>query len=315
MKNKKKILSILTLLTFVLPLFINVYATRNSTIDNTANTTSARSTLTNTDEGTETEEDTSSNANRTTNNTTNATATTTPGENIFTVKITSNVKQTVAGNETLFKVSATNISAGQGVSKVDLTVTPDKNFEEMKESDVVVLNQWKIGSFDDKTGKLSLTKNSFQNEAGDIVQFVLKTKEDITDTQAKVQITNLTGSNGRNTIKGNEVTGTIEIGATVIENSQEFDPKATVTPTVTPGRTTVTPTPITMPVTTDTATDVIPDAGLDDTVILLTIALSVIAVISMQRYTNSNRKKLALSKEALSKLELEQEQISIDIDE
>lgn len=244
--------------------------------------------------------------------------------NIFVFKITSNLTQVKPGSEVIFKISADSIEMGQGLISISMKIEyPKDAYQELLQSNIDVLEGWRIEQFNKSTGELKIKSNNFVNKPGDVIQLVMSTKPDAKeDSNAKIKITNITGGNGSTTAKAGDLEADLKFGIEDIQN-ESFGATISTPSPITPPPTTapitpVTPVPTTPMITpteviTPPVTEDLPDAGIEDTIVPITIALAVIALVSMYSYSNSAKRKLAVSTEAIQNMDLEKDQVEINI--
>lgn len=212
----------------------------------------------------------------------------------FTMSLKTSVKQTKEKSEVIFTLSALNIVMGQGLTKIEFTVDyDDKVFEQVISSNINALNNWRLEKFDPKTKKVTLSRQSFQKETGDLAAIVLKTKIDTKGKEGVVSLTNISGSNGTQTQQATVVTAKVAIGDEIIELEKEKEkPVTPVKEEPVKKEEPVIPDVKKEEPKTTTEKKELPDAGLDDTIVQITLALAVVALISMFSYARANKKKV-----------------------
>ena len=104
-------------------------------------------------------------------------------------------------------VGANGINTLSGIIKYDAEV-----FEPISNSSIEGLNSWSQ-SFNEATGKITLTKTTFVKTEEAVFQVTFKTKSEVTATSVTILFTNITASNSETEIVASDISTTITIGA------------------------------------------------------------------------------------------------------
>ena len=86
-------------------------------------------------------------------------------------------------------VGSNGINSLQGYLKYDSDV-----FETINESSIEGLNNW-AATYDESTGKISLTKNTFVTSSQEVFLIALKTKSGVSGKSGSISYTNISASN------------------------------------------------------------------------------------------------------------------------
>ncbi len=103
-------------------------------------------------------------------------------------------------------VGANGINSLEGYLKYDTDV-----FENISESSIEGLNSW-VAKFDETTGKISLTKNTFVTSTQEVFQVAFKTKSGVSGKSGNILYSDIIASNSETTISATDISTSITIG-------------------------------------------------------------------------------------------------------
>lgn len=103
-------------------------------------------------------------------------------------------------------VGANGINSLEGYLKYDTDV-----FETISESSIEGLNSW-AAKFDETTGKISLTKNTFVTSTQEVFQITFKTKQEVSGQSGTISYSDIVASNSETNISATDISTSISIG-------------------------------------------------------------------------------------------------------
>ncbi len=252
------------------------------------------------------------------------------GGGTFVLSITSTLETVSEGTSVLFRVSAKEIEMRQGLTTLSFTIDYPKDIVEpiVKKNINVLASPAEIKSFDEKTGKIVLNATKFITADTDILQVECKPKTGTTGKDIAFTLKGITGSNGSITANAVDVTSTVKIGTKNITNPAFKGEKTNQLPDL-PNKKPAPiekqprvkkpevkpqPKPEVKPKEKDqtTADKKQPNAGIEDAVLPMMIALAGVALIFTYRYTKVNNYKIKMASEGLNNLDTK-DPMNIDI--
>lgn len=120
-------------------------------------------------------------------------------------------------------VGTNGINSLKGYLKYDTEV-----FETISESSIEALNSW-TSKYDDSTGKIELTKNTFVKSSQEILQIAFKTKAGVTGKSGTISYSNIVASNSESDISASDISASITVGAAEAANTNPETTQNTIT--------------------------------------------------------------------------------------
>ena len=133
----------------------------------------------------------------------------------FTATMTPSATTVKEATEFTITVKVSNLDVGaNGINSLEgyLKYAADV-FETISESSIEGLNSW-VAKFDETTGKISLTKNTFVTSTQEVFQITFKTKSDVSGKSGTISYSDIVASNSETTISATDISTSIAIGNT-----------------------------------------------------------------------------------------------------
>ena len=126
-------------------------------------------------------------------------------------------------------VKVSNLDVGSnGINSLTGYLKYDKDiFETISESSIEGLNSWSA-TYDESTGKISLTKSSFVTSTQEVFQITFKTKSDVSGKSGAISYTNIVASNSEATISATDISTSITVGTESSSGNSDDDSSNTI---------------------------------------------------------------------------------------
>jgi len=110
------------------------------------------------------------------------------------------------------KVSVSNLDVGDnGINSLSGKLTYDSDiFESISESNIEGLNKWSA-EYDEATGTIKLTKNTFVKTSQEVFQMVFKTKSDVADKSGAISFSDIVALNSEEEISATDISVSISV--------------------------------------------------------------------------------------------------------
>lgn len=110
------------------------------------------------------------------------------------------------------KVSVSNLDVGDnGINSLTGKLTYDSDiFETISESNIEGLNKWSA-EYDEATGTIKLTKNTFVKTSQEVFQIVFKTKSDVADKSGAITFSDIVALNSEEEISATDISLSISV--------------------------------------------------------------------------------------------------------
>lgn len=131
----------------------------------------------------------------------------------FTATMTPSATTVKEATEFTITVKVSNLDVGNnGINSLKGNLKYDTNvFETISESSIEGLNSWSA-KFDEASGEISLTKNTFVTSTQEVFQIVFKTKSGVSGKSGTISYTNIVASNSETSIPATDISTAITIG-------------------------------------------------------------------------------------------------------
>lgn len=226
----------------------------------------------------------------------------------------------------IFKVTAKEIDLGQGLTTLSFEFNYNKDVMQpiIKENINILAKDADIRSFDDKTGKITISSKSFIQSNTEIFQVQCKPAEGSTGKNIVLSLKNIKGSNGSTSADAVEISSTVKVGVENIAN-KDFkgqsdekipEPEKNVKPVEPKKPEPVEPKPIEKekPKEDDTIADKKnANAGIEDAIVPTMIALSSLILLFTYRYVGINNEKIKKASVNLNKMNVKDDPVNIEI--
>lgn len=131
----------------------------------------------------------------------------------FTATMTPSATTVKEATEFTITVKVSNLDVGSnGINSLEGYLKYDTDiFETISESSIEGLNSWSA-KFDETTGKISLTKNTFVTSTQEVFQITFKTKTDVSGESGTISYSDIVASNSETTISATDISTSIAVG-------------------------------------------------------------------------------------------------------
>lgn len=220
----------------------------------------------------------------------------------FSATMTPSSSAVEESTEFTIRVSVSNLDVGSnGINTLSGTLKYDEDvFEEITDSSIEGLNSWSQ-SFNQTTGKITLTKTTFVKSEEAVFQVTFKTKSNISEESGTIFFTDIIASNSETEINASDISTKIIIGtenanvANVANNTNTS--VLNIVPIVANVNNTTNNTvnntvnnTYRYNVVNNTSTEEdIPYTGVEDTILYIIIALIVVAIVFYIKFEKVNK--------------------------
>ena len=221
-------------------------------------------------------------------------------ESSFTVIMTPSESTIEEGREFTVTVKISNLNVDNGINSLSGVLEYDTAvFEEISESSIEGLNNWDI-KYDDASGKVELTKNTFATSTQDVFQITFKTKSSISKKSGEISYKDIVASNSEEDIEATDISTSINIGSGSSDNTNTNTNTNTIT-----ANTTIAANTATNNTSANTNTNVVssyvntiqnttvednmPKTGVDDTIMAIMFVLVAMGIFFYVRIERINR--------------------------
>lgn len=137
----------------------------------------------------------------------------------FTATMTPSNTTVAEATEFTVTVKVSNLEVGNnGINSLSGYLKYDKDvFETINKSNITALNGWNC-SYEESSGKVSLTKGVFVTSTQEVFQIALKTKSGVSGKSGTISYSNINASNSEDTILATDISTSITVGT---EQSQD----------------------------------------------------------------------------------------------
>lgn len=216
----------------------------------------------------------------------------------FTATMTPSATTVKEATEFTITVKVSNLDVGtNGINSLKGNLKYDTNvFETISESSIEGLNSWSA-KFDEASGEISLTKNTFVTSTQEVFQIIFKTKSGVSGKSGTISYTNIVASNSETSIPATDISTSITVGNETTNNNNNTNTNSvankivTINPstnnttnnTITNNATNTNKTNNTISSYVNTMTNTqsqndIPKTGVNDTILALIFIVLVIAI-------------------------------------
>lgn len=131
----------------------------------------------------------------------------------FTATMTPSKTTVTEKEEFTVTVKVSNLDVGQnGINSLQGYLKYDSDvFEPINESNIEKLNGW-TPTYDEATGKISLTKNTFASSSQEVFQIAFKAKAGVSGKSGSISFTNISASNSESNISATDISTSITVG-------------------------------------------------------------------------------------------------------
>lgn len=138
----------------------------------------------------------------------------------FTATMTPSATTVKEATEFTITVKVSNLDVGSnGINSLEGYLKYDTDiFETISESSIEGLNSWSA-KFDETTGKISLTKNTFVTSTQEVFQITFKTKTDVSGESGTISYSDIVASNSETTISATDISTSIAVGNSAGDNT------------------------------------------------------------------------------------------------
>lgn len=138
----------------------------------------------------------------------------------FTATMTPSATTVKEATEFTITVKVSNLDVGtNGINSLKGNLKYDTNvFETISESSIEGLNSWSA-KFDEASGEISLTKNTFVTSTQEVFQIIFKTKSGVSGKSGTISYTNIVASNSETSIPATDISTSITVGNETSNNN------------------------------------------------------------------------------------------------
>ena len=138
----------------------------------------------------------------------------------FTATMTPSATTVDESTEFTITVKVSNLDVGtNGINSLSGFLKYDTEvFDTITESSIEGLNSWS-STFDESTGKITLTKNTFVKSTQEVFQITFKTKEGVTGQSGTISYSDIVASNSETDISATEISTSITVGTAAATDS------------------------------------------------------------------------------------------------
>lgn len=131
----------------------------------------------------------------------------------FTATMTPSATTVKEATEFTVTVKVSNLDVGtNGINSLKGNLKYDTAiFETISESNIEGLNSWSA-KFDEASGEISLTKNTFVTSTQEVFQITFKTKSGVSGKSGSISYNNIVASNSETNISATDISTSISIG-------------------------------------------------------------------------------------------------------
>ena len=153
----------------------------------------------------------------------------------FTATMTPSATTVKEATEFTITVKVSNLDVGtNGINSLKGNLKYDtKIFETISESSIEGLNSWSA-KFDEASGEISLTKNTFVTSTQEVFQIIFKTKSGVSGKSGTISYTNIVASNSETSIPATDISTSITVGNETNNNTTNTNSVANKIVTINP---------------------------------------------------------------------------------